>query len=53
MLCEILIRRVDIRFVPARVSDASLEVIGDQDLRDAPEELKGMDMRYDPGRQFL
>ena len=50
MLCQILISRVDIWFIPARVGDPCLEVIGDQDFCYTAEKLKGMDMRLDPGR---
>jgi len=32
MFCQILISRIDIGFIPARVGDACLEVIGDKNF---------------------
>ena len=53
MLCKILVSGVDVGLISAGFGYARLGVIGDQDFRNASEELKGMDMSTDPGGQIL
>ena len=44
MLCKVLVGGIDVWFVSVGVGNARFEVVRDQDLGDASEELEGMDM---------
>jgi hypothetical protein len=50
MLCEVLVRRIDIWLISVGMGNTCFKVVRDQDLGDAPKELKRMDMGFDPGR---
>ena len=41
-------RRIDVGLVSARMGNSRLEIIGDQDSRNATIDLEGMDMGPDP-----
>jgi len=49
----VLIARVEVGFVPVRLLDATLEIVGNDDLGDAAEKLHGPYMRTQPVRQGL
>jgi hypothetical protein len=53
MLCQFPIGSIEIRFVTAGTCHRRLQVVGDKDLRDSAEELKGMDMGLNPGGKSL
>jgi len=53
MLSELQISGVDLRFIPAGLADSCFEIIGHKNLRHTAEELEGMYMRSNPGRQIL
>ena len=53
MLRKLQVSGVDVGFVSAGLLDPYLEIIRDEDLGDAAEELEGVYMRSNPGRQIL
>jgi hypothetical protein len=53
MLCELPIGDIEVRFVTAGSCHGRLQVVGDKDLGDSAEELKGMDMGLNPGGKLL
>jgi len=53
MLCKILVSGVDVGLISAGFRYPRFGVIGDQDFTDAPQELKGMGMSFDPGGQIF
>ena len=53
MICQVLIRGIDVWFIPAGMGNPGLEIIRYNNLRDAMEKFKSMDMGIYPGRQVL
>jgi len=50
---HLFVGSVDHRIIAAGGGDAGLEVVGDEQLRAAPELLQHVDVRGDPGREAL
>ena len=53
MLCEVLISRIELRFITAGLTDARLKIIGHDQFADAPKEMEGPLVGPDPVREAL
>jgi len=53
MLRHFPISGVEVRLIAAGAGNGGQKVIRDEDLRGALKELKGMDVRLNPGREVL